>query len=181
MENKEIRAVFVQFLDGTLNYIILSGQVEKSDFLKVRLRPVLVGGQQKFQAEEQRGKQAFHINMEASEAADYLTGLMGDTFKQAQLESAGNSASVLVSKKGKATIRIKKKPVPEDRSGALKAAWQNTVSHNRKKQYILEEGVPVPFLADLGVQTKEGQIIHARYDKFRQINRFLEFIEDVLP
>ena len=49
------------------------------------------------------------------------------------------------------------------------------------KQYILKEGVPVPFLIDLGVMNEQGKIIHARYDKFRQINRFLEFIEDILP
>jgi SAM-dependent methyltransferase len=49
-------------------------------------------------------------------------------------------------------------------------------AHNRVKQYILKEGVPVPFLIDLGVMNEQGKIIHARYDKFRQINRFLEFI-----
>ena len=53
-------------------------------------------------------------------------------------------------------------------------------AHNRVKQYILKEGVPVPFLIDLGVMNEQGKIIHARYDKFRQINRFLEFIEDIL-
>lgn len=55
------------------------------------------------------------------------------------------------------------------------------LSHNRKKQYLLKESVPVGFLQDLGVQTAEGKIVRSRYDKFRQINRFLEFIEDVLP
>ena len=55
------------------------------------------------------------------------------------------------------------------------------LSHNRKKRYILEEGKPVEFLIDLGVMTSEGKIVHSRYDKFRQINRFLEFIEDILP
>jgi hypothetical protein len=54
------------------------------------------------------------------------------------------------------------------------------LSHNRKKRYILEEGVAVPFLVDLGVQTKDGMIVKARYDKFRQINRFLEFIQDIV-
>ena len=55
------------------------------------------------------------------------------------------------------------------------------LSHNRKKHYILEEGKAVPFLQDLGVMTKEGEIVRTKFDKFRQINRFLEFIEDILP
>lgn len=79
---------------------------------------------------------------------------------------------MLISKKGKVTIKKKQKKAkmrPLD------------LNHNRKKQYILQEGVPVPFLQDLGVMTEEGKIVHARFDKFRQINRFLEFIEDILP
>ena len=54
-------------------------------------------------------------------------------------------------------------------------------THNRTKNYILEEGRPVPFLQDLGVMTEDGKIVRSRTDKFRQINRFLEFIEDILP
>ena len=55
------------------------------------------------------------------------------------------------------------------------------MSHNRQKRYILKEGCAVPFLVDLGVMTREGKIVNSRYDKYRQINRFLEFIEDILP
>ena len=53
--------------------------------------------------------------------------------------------------------------------------------HNRVKRYILPQGTPVPFLVDLGVMTGEGRVHEAAYDKYRQINRFLEFIEDILP
>ena len=98
---------------------------------------------------------------------------MNGTFKQMQLESDTCTASVLVSKKG--TMTIKKKPHMKGTGKPVNLA------HNRKKRYILEEGIPVPFLQDLGVMTKEGKIVRTRYDKFRQINRFLEFIEDILP
>ena len=55
------------------------------------------------------------------------------------------------------------------------------VPHNKTKNYILKEGIPVPFLVELGVMTKEGKIHNQKYDKFRQINRFLEFVDDILP
>lgn len=91
-------------------------------------------------------------------------------FGQLQLDLTDRTVSVLTSKKGKVTIKEKRKPIkmrPAD------------LSHNRKKRYILEEGTPVPFLVDLGVMTPEGKIVHSKYDKFRQINRFLEFVEDI--
>ena len=58
---------------------------------------------------------------------------------------------------------------------------QEKLQHNRQKRYVIPEGHAVPFLVDLGVQTPDGKVIKSRYDKFRQINRFLEFIEDILP
>ena len=100
---------------------------------------------------------------------------MQELFKQAQIQTAKLEASVLVSKKGKMTI--KKHGVAGADKGAIK---KPELSHNRTKQYILEEGKPVDFLVGLGVQTPDGRVTKARYDKFRQINRYLEFIEDVL-
>ena len=93
-------------------------------------------------------------------------------FKQMQMETRKFRYQVLVSKKGKMTIQRRLQ------TGRFK---EIDLSHNRKKHYILEEGKAVPFLQDLGVMTKEGEIVRTKFDKFRQINRFLEFIEDVLP
>ena len=189
MEKRELHSVLTDFFNKRLIQATASGQAEKNDFLKAKIRPVLAKGVLHFQAEEFIGKQAFHKNLTAEEAVDYLQGLMETSFRQLQLEARDKSGTVLVSKKGKVTVKVKKKAavanVAASASGgsdaALQTAWANGLSHNRKKRYILEEGIPVPFLVELGVQTKDGAIVHAKYDKFRQINRFLEFIEDVLP
>ncbi len=185
MEKNEIRDLFERFVKEQPLSAVLSGQQEKNDFLKVKVRPILSGGKILIQAEEFRGKQAFHKNLELNEAASYLTDLMEHSFKQAQVETEGWSGQLLVSKKGKASVKVKKKAETVQKgivqNSELEAAWKKGLSHNRKKRYILEEGTAVPFLVDLGVQTKEGKIVNSRYDKFRQINRFLEFIEDILP
>ena len=180
MEKNEIRELFERFVMEQPLSAVLSGQQEKNDFLKVKVRPMLSGGKVLIQAEEFRGKQAFHKNLELKEASSYLTDLMEHSFKQAQVETEGWTGQMLVSKKGKASVKVKKKTETVQNS-TLEAAWKKGLSHNRKKRYIIEEGTAVPFLVDLGVQTKEGKIVNSRYDKFRQINRFLEFIEDILP
>ena len=116
-------------------------------------------------------RQAFHENLSAEEAADRIFEYM-QNMKQMQMETKQWNYTVLVSKKGKLTIKRKAQKNPNK---------QADMNHNRKKQYILEEGTMVPFLRDLGVMTEEGKIVRTKFDKFRQINRFLEFIEDILP
>ena len=109
-------------------------------------------------------------------------------FKQAEFTTPDFSAYVLVSKKGKMTIKKKMTPgADKAQSMTDKKSMHGNVpagleiaEHNRKKHYILEEGKPVDFLVGLGVQTPEGKIVKAKYDKFRQINRYLEFIEDIV-
>mgnify|MGYP002229106568 CR=1 FL=1 len=90
-----------------------------------------------------------------------------------QIETVQAEYTVLVSKKGKTFDQAEK--------SEKRAAPPAELSHDRKKRYILEEGTFVPFLNDLGVMTEEGKIVRTKTDKFRQINRFLEFIEDILP
>ena len=88
-EKEMIQALFTDFLREQPLSEVLSGQAGKDDFIRMRLRPVLSAGQVAFQAEEFRGKQAFHKNMDASQACAYLTELMGTAFKQAQAETEG--------------------------------------------------------------------------------------------
>lgn len=167
------------FLNEQLGQIILSNSRRKEEVSKVRVRPLLLQGKLVFQVEEFRGKQAFHQNLMKDEAYEYLQNAMSDTFRQMELASAKGSAQILVSKNGKMTVKVKKnRPV----EGQAKIQAPSTLlDHNRKKKYVLEEGKPIPFLQDLGVMTADGRIVHSRYDKFRQINRFLEFVQDILP
>ena len=105
----------------------------------------------------------------------YLTEQMERNFRQLQLEGRYVQGRVLVSKKGKMDIKAK------EIKGKGKEEFTPMLSHNRTKKYLLKEGVPIPWLIDLGVMTPEGKIKNSRYDKFKQLNRYLEFIQDILP
>ena len=156
----------IEFISATL-----SNPKNKDGVQKVKVRPILKKDVLYFQLESFRNNQAFHENVEEKKACEILLKYM-ENMRQMQMETQRAAYTILVSKKGKVTIKSKMK------KGEKK---QINMSHDRKKKYVLEEGVPVPFLQDLGVMTKEGKIVRTRYDKFRQINRFLEFIEDILP
>ena len=176
----DLQSLFTDCLNETLIRVILSNPSSKDGVIKICARPVLKNKSLLFQIEEYTKTQVFHKNLTAGDAGSYLTGkLSSDTssqtasFKNALVETQSFTANVLVSKKG--TITIKKKMNTSAKQPKI------SLSHNRKKKYILEEGIPVPFLIDLGVMTQNGNIVNAHYDKFRQINRFLEYIEDILP
>ena len=150
---------------------VISSPREKGDIVKIKVRPIKKKDEILFQFEEFKNNQAFHKNMDAEAAVAYLESQMGK-FKQMQMETRQMRYQVMVSKKGKMTIQKK------HQAGEVKAV---DMSHNRSKRYILEEGTKVPFLQELGVMTQNGDIVKSKFDKFRQINRFLEFIEDILP
>ena len=176
----DLQSLFTDCLNETLIRVILSNPSSKDGVIKICARPMLKNKSLLFQIEEYTKTQVFHKNLTAGDAGSYLTGkLSSDTssqtasFKNALVETKSFTANVLVSKKGTITIKKKMNASPKQTKISL--------SHNRKKKYILEEGIPVPFLIDLGVMTQNGNIINAHYDKFRQINRFLEYIEDILP
>ena len=150
---------------------ILSNPRTKEGIIKVKVRPVMMKDRLFLQLESFSKTQAFHENLEPEAAVERIVDYMKE-FKQMQMATKDTDYTILVSKKGKVTIQ--KKAVKTSRNIKIQA-------HNRSKKYILQEGMKVPFLQDLGVMTQDGKIVRTRFDKFRQINRFLEFIEDILP
>ncbi len=172
--DQTVKEAIVKSLEEGLQRAVLSNAPKTAELSKVKVHPVVIGGKQQYQIEEYRGTQVFHENATEEIVAERLeTWLEEGCFKQAELLSVFHQRTVLVGKKGNATVKCKKR-----QDGATIVMPRE---HNRKKQYLLEEGIPVPFLIDLGVMTKDGAVVKAKYDKFRQINRFLEFVEDILP
>ncbi|WP_343209410.1 SAM-dependent methyltransferase [Anaerolentibacter hominis] len=173
LENREAAAAFLEdFMNDSLIEGILSNSRDKGVFSKCKYRPVRLKGIFYIQESAYRGKQIFHSNLTPEEAKSRILALLEDTFRQGELQSRNWNGTILVSKKGKATIK---------RRAADNSGKPVMIQHDRKKSYLLEEGRAVPFLVDLGVMTAEGKVVASRYDKFRQINRFLEFVEDILP
>lgn len=167
----QIEELLKRVLTSLLVDMVISGARGGCDFIKIKVRPVMIRDSLYFQVSRYTDKQVFHENMTAEDALETLSGWILHDFRQAQIRMQDEMVTVLVSKKGKATVKSKKAACIETQN----------LEHNRKKQYIIEEGTAVPFMIDLGVMTESGKIIRTRYDKYRQINRFLEFIEDILP
>lgn len=188
--DNNIESTFHKVLNIQLQEIIISNPNNKELIQKIKIRPLLLKEQLCFQISEFRGQKVFHNNYKMEEVLEQLPKWFdGDNienelepptvlkFKQVEIKSNKEQITILISKKGKATIKEKKVTTNLKESEIL----ENSLLHNKKKKYILPEGKSVPFLVDLGVMTADGKILNSKYDKFKQINRFLEFVEDILP
>ena len=131
---------------------------------KVTVDPVDLRGETAYRFTTQLADRATHENLPADGARERLGTLLAD-YGQALLQTADADWQVL----GETVLRR-----PPSRAAGPR-------THDRKKQYLLEEGTPVPFLVELGVMTPDGVVRKSRYDKFRQVNRFLELVDDVVP
>lgn len=160
-------------LDFDLYQMVISNPRRKDGISKIKIRPVVLKEELVFQETAYEGTKVFHKNYEKGDIVERILKAMEGEFGQCDIEHRRMRATILCSKKGKVTIRCRR--LEQEKQPPV------LLTHNRVKKYLLKEGIPVPFLIDLGVQTPEGQIVRARYDKFKQINRFLEFIEDILP
>ena len=168
-----IEELLEQCIQKNLIDLTISGLKKKNEELpvKIKVRPVAMKDKIEYQVSEFIGRKVFHKNYKKDELKKKITDWMQEDYKQAQFTMTDATAQIL---SGKHSQTVKYKKCKEVRV-------QRDLSHNRTKRYILREGTPVGFLIDLGVMTKEGKIVRQKYDKYRQINRFLEFVEDILP
>ena len=140
-----------KYVNQDLIRIIISGPRKKEGPSKIQIRPLLIKGQLKYQITQTVGQKELHQNYEEAEVCRMAEEWIHTEFRQLQMESRTASGTLLMSKKGKATIKIKQKSEEQK-------TFVPMLTHNRQKHYLLEEGVPVPFLIDLGVMTEEGKI-----------------------
>lgn len=168
-----IEELLEQCIQKNLIDLTISGLKKKNEELpvKIKVRPVAMKDKIEYQVSEFIGRKVFHKNYKKDELKKKIIDWMQEDYKQAQFTMTDATAQIL---SGKHSQTVKYKKCKEVRV-------QRDLSHNRTKRYILPEGTPVGFLIDLGIMTKEGKIVRQKYDKYRQINRFLEFVEDILP
>ncbi|MFC4304242.1 class I SAM-dependent methyltransferase [Cohnella boryungensis] len=178
MNGKITREQWERFLeslaaDGSLLQASFSAPRSKDGTLsrKLSVRPVKLKNGLHYQFERLLDNKAYHENVGPEELKERLATAM-QSYKQALIKTSDEDIQVLANKKGELALMSRA-------SGGKRESEPQT--HNRSKRYILPEGVPVPYLVSLGVMTEDGKVLKAKYDKFRQINRFLEMIADVVP
>lgn len=169
---EELINVFSKSLKENFISMTISNPKDKTGITKIKIRPVLIKGTLLFQEESFENNQAFHKNLTEKQFTDNFVAYVA-AFKQLEWKTGANVYTCLISKKGKITLKSKKNTQSDEK------LTMNNFSHNRTKKYVLPQNEPVDFLVELGVMTKEGRVHNNKYDKFRQINRFLEFVEDI--
>lgn len=181
----KLEQLFAEIFAGdSLLKIIFSGKRKKSlAYSKVMMRPLKIGGKAKYQAEYTYPKKVTHSNLEAGDARSLALRLVCEDFKQINIFLRDSEIQVLAAKPE--TPRITRKnlaaptaPVSGDSTAGAAAA---AAAHNRAKNYVLPAGVPCDFLIRLGIMGEDGTVFPRSYNKFRQINRYLEIVEDVFP
>ncbi len=152
----------------SISKITASDPLTKSEYFRVSLRPYLRKGAICFQAEMYKGAQVFHRNVELTNLPQWVEQNLWGKYKQLLVVATDREITYLTSTKGKVT-RIERK----------KEAKIVLRGNDRRKNYIINEGDDVPALVDLGVFTRDGKVVGGMYDKFKQINRFAEILDDV--
>ena len=151
-----------------IHKITVSKPLDDCAYARIVLRPVLIKNDECFQAEKYTQTQVFHENIPCANLQQWLETNAAFHYGQICVVLADCDVTYFFSKDG----RVKRM----QRSTASKSAKQLT--NNRAKNYILNEGDNVPALVDLGVFTKDFKVVNSMFDKFKQINRFVEILDD---
>lgn len=162
-----------QLIENVLNQqslikAVISSPLDSERPQKILIRPLSIKENLFYQWTEQKKQQAFHQNHSPEQSKTLLKDCLKG-YKQILIFTSEADYQILISKKFQVTI-LKKQPTKQSQG-----LW-----HNRPKEYVIEEGTSVPFLIHLGVMNREGRVYPHKKDKFKQINRFLEMVEDVL-
>lgn len=158
-----------KIVEGQVFKIVISNKKDKENkYNKININFKESKNKKYYQVEKYTDKQVFHENIEIEDLRDYHLDYMENSYKQLAAWSENNTFDLKISKKGKVFL------------GKKNANNSNLINkdHNKKKNYILEEGMIIEPLIDLGVFTKEGKVVKSKYDKYKQINRFVEIIDD---
>ncbi len=158
------------FKEKVQKLVISKPSSKSGEFRKITVSPV----KDYYQIAKYTEKQVFHENVAGDEAAVRCAVLMNDSFMQLNSWSDTSESAIKISKKGKVFFTSKK--LSPEKQAENKSAGE----HNRKKNYILEEGMMIEPLIDMGIFTKDGKVARSMYDKYRQINRFIEIIDDTI-
>ena len=159
-----------EIMDNELERLIISNPKNKDvEYKKIVVRPVLIKNEVLYQFEKYTEKQVFHSNETLVECQDSVVRFMED-FRQCDAFTKKKNYVVKISKKGKVFVSSK---VNTSISSVIK-------EHNRTKNYLIPDGTFIEPLYDLGIFTKEGKVVSSMYDKYKQINRFIEMIDDAI-
>ena len=150
---------------------VISGKKDKNQKNeKVKIDTILIKDKPILQFATYTDKQVFHKNVEESQVNELILSLLNNEFNNLELTTEDYIYSYRITQKGKVLSNKRK----------TKEISLVPISHNKKKNYIIEDGTLVPALVDLGIQMPDGKVTKAGYDKFKQINRFLEIIDDCI-
>jgi hypothetical protein len=157
-------------IDEIIQWIISNPRKKTNAIKKITIRPIEISSKKLFHIESFTEKQAFHENINLDGLLfSVKKHLANSAFKQLDIFTSEIDYHVLINKQG--DLMVKQNPATKE---------MTKLQHNQKKKYILEEGTPIPFLIALGIMTKTGKVVDKMYKKFRQVNRFVELIDDVI-
>ncbi len=168
----DIRQAILSVLKKDVHRIIISNKSDDSYiYKKIDIRLVTIKGKEQYQITSYTDKQAFQSNIDKTMLLGKLMEIFPDKMKQMNIFSTDGEYSFKMSKKGKLLAS-------ENKNNKTKLS--KFEGQNRVKNYILKEGMIIPPLVDMGIFTKDGKIVKSMYDKYKQINRFVEMVDDVL-